>query len=209
MDLLITIFGFIILILSVIIHEIAHGSVAYSLGDVTAKAEGRLTLNPINHIDPIGTIVLPFFLLILGSPFVVGWAKPVPVNFNNIIDKRWGALKVSLAGPAANFVIAIIFALIIRFMPMLGSELYTIFSIVVVYNLVLAIFNLIPIPPLDGSHILFDLLPQGETLESIKDFLIRYGFIILVFFIFIYPQINWIFSISEKIFFFLSGQPFV
>jgi Zn-dependent protease len=209
MDLLVLIFGFIVLIFSVIIHEVAHGSVAFSLGDATAKINGRLTLNPLNHIDPIGTIILPGLLLLAGSPVVVGWAKPVPVNFNNITDKRWGALKVSLAGPAANFIIALIFALAIRFIPMLGSEVYFIFQLVVLYNLVLAIFNLVPIPPLDGSHILFDLLPQGRILENIKDFLNRFGFIILVFLIFIYPGINWIFTLAEKIFLFVSGQPFV
>jgi Zn-dependent protease len=209
MDLLVLISGFIVLIFSVIIHEVAHGSVAFSLGDQTAKVNGRLTLNPLNHIDPIGTILLPGLLFLINSPTVVGWAKPVPVNFNNITDKRWGALKVSLAGPAANFIIALIFALIIRFIPTLGTEIYYIFQLVVIYNLVLGIFNLIPIPPLDGSHVLFDLLPQGRILERIKDFLNRFGFIILVFAIFIYPGIDWIFTLVGKIFLFVTGQPIV
>jgi Zn-dependent protease len=204
-----TIFTLIILIFSIMIHEIAHGSVAYSLGDSTAKDDDRLRLNPLKHIDPMGTIILPLMFLILRSPIIIGWAKPVPIDFNNITDKRWGALKISLAGPAANFILAVVFALLIRFVPMLSPELYYIFETVVLCNLILAIFNLIPIPPLDGSHILFDLLPQGEALLQVKDFLNRYGFFILVFFIFIFPGIGWIFNLSEAIYYFLAGQPYV
>ncbi|MDD5569408.1 MAG: site-2 protease family protein, partial [Candidatus Pacebacteria bacterium] len=159
MDLTI-IFALIILFFSIMIHEISHGSVALALGDPTAKEQGRLTLNPIKHIDPIGTILLPLLLVIAGTNTIIGWAKPVPINFNNVTDKRWGALKISLAGPAANFALAIIFALIIRFIPIVYSGLFPIFELVVIYNLVLGIFNLVPIPPLDGSHILLDLLPQ-------------------------------------------------
>ncbi|MFA5008965.1 MAG: site-2 protease family protein [Candidatus Paceibacterota bacterium] len=204
-----TIIGFVILIFSIIIHEISHGSMAYYLGDDTSKDQGRLNLNPINHLDFIGTIMLPIFLLAVASPVIVGWAKPVPVNFNNIKDKRWGALKVSLAGPMANFFVAIIFALIIRAVPVLSSDLYLVFELVVIYNLVLAIFNLIPIPPLDGSHILFDLLPQEKWFYEAKKFLTQYGFLILIFSIFIYPGISWIFVLAERIFLFFAGQPFV
>jgi Zn-dependent protease len=191
------------------IHEIAHGSVAHSLGDSTAKDDDRLTLNPIKHIDPMGTIILPLFLIILKSQIIIGWAKPVPINFNNITDKRWGALKIALAGPLANFILAVIFALLIRFLPMLSPGLYYIFEVVIIYNLILAIFNLIPIPPLDGSHILFDFLPQGETLSKVKSFLTTYGFFILIFFVFIFPGIDWIFNLAEAIYYFLAGQPFV
>jgi len=169
MDLII-IFGFIILIFSVIIHEVAHGTMAFALGDPTAKIEGRLSLNPINHIDPVGTIFLPLLLIFLGSPVIIGWAKPVPVNFYNLTDKRYGALKVSLAGPLVNFIIATFFALVIRFAPTLNQGAYDIFQLVSIYNLCLALFNLIPIFPLDGFHILFDLLPQGEYLEKIRIF---------------------------------------
>lgn len=208
MELLI-IFGFIILIFSVIIHEVAHGSVAFALGDQTAKMNGRLSLNPLNHIDPIGTFLLPLLLIFMGSSVVVGWAKPVPVNFYNLTDKRYGALKVSLAGPLVNFVLAVFFALVIRFAPTLNQELYSIFQLVAVYNLGLAIFNLIPIFPLDGSHVLFDLLPQGEYLENIKEFSVKFGSIILIFFVFFWPGIQWIFTLAEHIFFVLSGQPIV
>jgi len=204
-----SIFTFIILIFSIMIHEIAHGSVAHSLGDSTAKDDDRLTLNPIKHIDPMGTIILPLFLIILKSQIIIGWAKPVPINFNNITDKRWGALKIALAGPLANFILAVIFALLIRFVPMLSPSLYYIFEVVIIYNLILAIFNLIPIPPLDGSHILFDFLPQGETLSKVKSFLTTYGFFILIFFVFIFPGIDWIFNLAEAIYYFLAGQPFV
>lgn len=208
MELLI-IFGFIVLIFSVIIHEVAHGSVAFALGDPTAKMNGRLSLNPLSHIDPIGTILLPLFLVASGSPVVVGWAKPVPINFYNLTDKRYGALKVSLAGPLVNFILAIFFALVIRFVPTLNQDFYDIFQLIVIYNLSLAIFNLIPIFPLDGSHVLFDLLPQGEYLENIKEFFVKFGSIILIIFIFIFPKIDWIFAWAGRIFLFLSGQPIV
>jgi Zn-dependent protease len=189
-------------------HEVAHGSVALALGDSTAKDEGRLTLNPLKHIDPFGTIFLPLILaLIPGNSVIIGWAKPVPINFNNITDKKFGALKVSLAGPLSNFVLATVFALIIRFIPVLNPEMNFIFTIIIFYNLILGIFNLIPIPPLDGSHILFDLLPQGQTLETIKSFLYQYGIFILIFVLFIFPRLDWIYSLTEKIFSLLTGQP--
>lgn len=108
------VFALIILLFSIIIHEIAHGSVAYSLGDSTAKDAGRLTLNPISHLDPVGSILLPVFLSILNLP-IIGWAKPVPINPFNFNDQKWGELKVSIAGPLANFAVALIFGLIVMF----------------------------------------------------------------------------------------------
>src|SRR3989344_3025740 len=105
MEIIITIFSLLVLLFSVIIHELAHGSIAYSLGDPTAKHEGRLTLNPLKHLDPFGSIALPVLLFISGSSILVGWAKPVPINPYNFKDQKWGTLKVSVAGPAANFAI--------------------------------------------------------------------------------------------------------
>ena len=114
---IITIFSLVILLFSVIIHELAHGYVAYSLGDPTAKYAGRLTLNPIKHLDLFGSIILPLLLFFSHSPFLFGWAKPVPVNPYNFSDKKYGEIKVSIAGPASNLSLAIIFGLILRFLP--------------------------------------------------------------------------------------------
>ncbi len=186
MDIVITIFSLLVLLFSVIIHELAHGSVAYSLGDPTAKYEGRLTLNPIKHLDPFGSVILPLLLFISGSSFLVGWAKPVPINPYNFKDQKWGSLKVALAGPVSNFAIALVFGLIIRLIPysffVNVPGMMIIFSFVVQINIMLALFNLIPIPPLDGHWILFALLP--DSLHSVKTFLQQYGIFILIFLIF-------------------------
>jgi Zn-dependent protease len=176
---MILIFSIVILLFSVVIHEVAHGSVAYYLGDSTAKYAKRLTLNPIRHLDMFGSIILPLFLALLikvtGQGFIFGWAKPVPINPNNLRDKKWGELKVSLAGPASNLFIALFFGLIIRFVPLVSSVpgLSLMFAGIVFINLLLAIFNLIPIPPLDGSHILISFFPASAT--KIKLFFYRYG----------------------------------
>jgi Zn-dependent protease len=200
----ITIFTLLILLFSVIIHEISHGSVAYALGDTTAKDEGRLSLNPLVHIDLVGSILLPALLMILNLP-IIGWAKPVPVNPMNFTDRKWGDLKVSLAGPLSNFLIALIFGLIIKFFPSLPESFLMIAAIVVLYNIVLGLFNLIPIPPLDGSHILFSLLPRG--FDGFKIFMWQYGFIILMVMIYVFPGwLNWIFNLAQMILAFFFGQ---
>ena len=200
----ITIFTLLILLFSVIIHEVSHGSVAYALGDSTAKDEGRLSLNPLVHIDLVGSILLPMLLLFSGMP-IIGWAKPVPINPMNFSDRRWGDLKVSLAGPLSNFIIALIFGLIIKLMPSLPQSFLTIAAIIVLYNIVLGLFNLIPIPPLDGSHILFSLLP--DSFEGFKVFLWQYGFILLMLLIFIIPGgLDWIFNLAQIILSFFLKQ---
>ena len=175
--------SFIVLIFSIVIHEVSHGSMAYQLGDETAKRQGRLSLNPLKHIDLMGTILLPLFLVFLSSPVVIGWAKPVPVNFANLKDEKWGELKVALAGPVANLCVAVVCGLFIRFLP-LPESLALILSLAVLYNILLALFNLIPIPPLDGSHILFTFLKDYE----LKAFLQRFGFFILIFILFLFPS---------------------
>lgn len=181
-----------ILIMSVVIHEFAHGYVAYRLGDNTARLSGRLTLNPIKHLDPFGSIILPMLLIISQAGFVVGWARPVPYNPNNLKNIRKGTILVAVAGILANILIAVLFGMLIRFASYFGlpayildSQLihpfYKITTIIVLTNLVLALFNLIPIPPLDGSKILFSFLPP--QFRSLENFLERWGIFILLFFI--------------------------
>lgn len=205
------IFVLVILLFSVIIHELAHGSVAYSLGDPTAKYEGRLTLNPLKHLDPIGSVILPALLLILalktGNWIIVGWAKPVPVNPYNYRDKKWGNIKVSLAGPLSNILLAVIFGLILRFLPVgifaNNEGILIALSYIVSINIWLAIFNLIPIPPLDGSWILFSLLPQ--KFDYIKLMLRQYGMIILMFLI-MFGGLQWFWQISDYAFHIITGM---
>ena len=206
MDIVITIFSLIILLFSVIIHELAHGYVANSLGDPTAKYAGRLTLNPIKHLDPFGSVILPLLLFISQSPVLVGWARPVPVNPYNFTDQKWGSLKVSIAGPATNMALALVFGLLIRFLPsqffMAFPGMFIIFSFVVHINIMLAIFNLVPIPPLDGHWILFKFIPP--QFEYIKVFLQQYGFFILIFLIF-FGALQGLGSVANTIFRLITG----
>src|SRR3989344_2218955 len=180
------IFQIVILIFSIVLHEVSHGWVANSLGDPTAKNAGRLTLNPLPHIDPIGSLALPLFLVVMssitGGGIIFGWAKPVPVNPANLRNQKWGSVMVSLAGPASNLAVALIFGLLLRFLggDVLNPSLALLFGYIAYINILLAVFNLLPIPPLDGSHILFSLLPA--SLNSIKILLSQYGFLVLLFF---------------------------
>lgn len=197
----ITLFSLIVLLFSVILHEVAHGSMALRLGDGTAKHAGRLTLNPLKHIDLFGTIILPSLLILTKSPFVIGWAKPVPVNPYNFRDQRWGGLKVSLAGPFANFSLAVIFGLLIRFVALPETTLM-LFSFIVIYNFALALFNLIPIPPFDGSHILFAFLPP--SLNNLKIFLHQYGLYILLALLF-FGAIDYIYQAALFLSYLIAG----
>lgn len=201
-----TILSLVILLFSVIIHELAHGYVAYSLGDPTAKYAGRLTLNPLNHLDPFGSVILPLLLFIAGSPFLFGWAKPVPVNPYNFTDKKYGEIKVSIAGPASNLSLAIFFGLILRFLPdaIIASNqgIAIALGYIVAINIWLAIFNLIPVPPLDGSWILFSFLPI--QLEYVKTFLKQYGIVILVLLI-LFAGSAW-FTITSLLFQLITGR---
>ncbi len=192
------IFQIAVLVMSVVVHEISHGYAANALGDPTARLAGRLSLNPLKHADPLGSLVVPFLLYITNAGFVFGWARPVPVNTYNLRGK-YGEVLVALAGPLSNVSLALIFSLLIRF----GSEILPfsflhIAALVVLINIVLALFNLVPIPPLDGSKILFSLFPL--YLREARAHLERYGFFITLIFIvfflqFLTPVIGFLFAL--------------
>lgn len=206
-------FYLVILIYSIILHEISHGWIALKLGDHTARLAGRLTLNPKSHIDPLGSIILPVGMLLLtGFKFAFGWAKPVPYNPANLSNQKWGPVLVALSGPATNFSIAFITAVIGALLPvdggtksaivsgvfqsdwqlltqMISGSLATIFfvlcMIAVFWNVLLGIFNLLPIPPLDGSKLLYALVRVPRETQI---FLEQYGFFILLALVFLFPQ---------------------
>jgi Zn-dependent protease len=168
----------IVLLFSVIVHEVAHGYVALLNGDPTARMLGRITLNPVPHIDPIGTILLPLLLLITHSPILFGWARPVPVNPRNYRNYRWGEISVSAAGALSNLALAVVFAGLLHLGGgNLGFTQMAFFGVKI--NIILALFNLIPIPPLDGSHILAILLPR--ELARVYAYLEPVGFILILF----------------------------
>jgi Zn-dependent protease len=179
------IIGFII---ALTVHEFSHAYVAYKLGDPTAKFSGRLTFNPIKHIDPIGTVVVPLFFLFTSS-FIIGWAKPVPVNKYNL-KGRYADTWVSLAGPLSNFITA--FLVLLFFLKLVPSDVsaawsddfQNLFQFVALINIAIGIFNLLPVPPLDGSHILRDLLPYPAK-NTVDDIFNQYGWILFIFVIFI------------------------
>lgn len=187
------VFQLAVLIFSVMIHEISHGIAALKLGDTTARDAGRLTMNPLKHLDMFGSILLPISLFLLsGGSFVIGWAKPVPYNPNNLKNPRMGSGIIGATGPLSNLIIAAVFGLLLRFaFPYLSQSaainLLVPLSYIVFINVLLAIFNLVPLPPLDGSNILFALLPR--SFYPVQRFLNRYGFILLLLFIFFGFQI--------------------
>ncbi|MBW2064292.1 MAG: site-2 protease family protein [Deltaproteobacteria bacterium] len=173
---------------SIVIHEVSHGWMAYRLGDRTAKTMGRLTLNPLPHIDPVGTIILPLIMIILGGP-VFGWAKPVPFNpylFNPKVDIKKGTMMVALAGPLSNFTMAFaasfLFVFAQKFLSALPGLIYIsllqLAHALILINLILGSFNLVPIPPLDGSKVLMGLLPNKYAAHYLM--LERYGFVLIM-----------------------------
>ncbi len=185
-EFLIKVFQLVVLIFSVMVHEVSHGLAAYRLGDDTAKKMDRLNLNPLKHIDPFGSVFLPLFLALISSPILVGWAKPVPYNPENLKNPKSGAALIGIAGPLSNIALAGIFGVLTRLVaPFAGELTYPLvifFNSVVFINILLAIFNLVPIPPLDGSKLLFAVLPYKY--RRVQDFLEQYGMVILLFFIF-------------------------
>lgn len=191
------IFQILVVLFSIVLHEVSHGVVANSLGDSTAKMLGRLTLNPLKHLDPIGSVVLPLTLyFISGGAFVFGYAKPVPYNPLNLRDQRYGPAKVAMAGPLTNLAIVVLVGMVIRFLPSGFGHVYThqLLGYAVLINLVLAVFNLMPIPPLDGHWLALTFAPSLARLFQ------RFGlflFFILILFIFplFSPIIRWLFQL--------------
>jgi len=171
MEVSVSIFLVLIFLFSVVVHEISHGFVADSLGDPTARMAGRLTLNPLKHLDPIGSILLPAVLFLVslvsgGNGIIFGWTKPVPIDSLNFRDKKYGTLKVALAGPLSNLLIAVLFGIITRLISSQNSAFFQNLTVLLGYivfiNLLFCVFNLWPTPPFDGSHVLFHFLPPAS-----------------------------------------------
>ncbi|MEK9186028.1 MAG: site-2 protease family protein [Patescibacteria group bacterium] len=204
-DLSTLVFQLLVLLFSVIIHEVSHGLMALWLGDTTAKNAGRLTLNPLKHLEFFGSFFVPLSLYLLsGGAFVLGWAKPVPYNPYSLKNPKLGAGLIGLAGPLSNIIIASIFGLALKlpFANLLGPEgeiLIQLMSFIIFINVLLAIFNLVPIPPLDGSNVLFALLPKQFT--RLQILLERYGFFILLLVIFF--GFRYVFPIVDAIYRFI------
>ncbi len=181
--------AFVIVLVSMIFHELAHGLVAYWLGDDTAKSEGRLTLNPTKHLDPFLSILLPLMMFISGGP-VFGGAKPVPVNSRNLKHGVWGMALVAIAGPLTNFVLALVGFLIGYYTGafMTGVGIWgEILADVVTINLGFGVFNLIPIPPLDGSRILYAIAPDG--VRNVMAQMERWGILVVMFLVVLAPGV--------------------
>lgn len=171
-----------IVVIALTVHEFCHAWAGHLLGDVTAKQHGRLTLNPVAHIDPYSTLMLPVALILLGSPVVFGAAKPVPFNPYAVRYGKWGAALVAVAGPASNLVMAIFVGTYLRFLPVSGIAEQFLLQFVLI-NLAFFVFNMIPVPPLDGSRVLYAIAPSG--MRDVMDQMERYGLIVIFVFLFI------------------------
>lgn len=195
-----------VLFFSVIIHEVSHGYAALRNGDDTARIMGRLTLSPLPHIDPFGTVILPLILVFIGSPFLFGWAKPVPINPHRFHDYRKGMLEVGASGPLSNIMLALIFSLLFRVISpgaSTGVGLLLLYGVFI--NYLLALFNLIPVPPLDGSRIVGSLL----SFESQNSYfrLERYGIFIVFGLLFLTPLFEYLLAFINALVALTAGVP--
>ena len=194
------VFQIAVLIMSVVIHEVSHGYAASYLGDQTARYQGRLTLNPLKHLDFVGSFLVPSLSYFLGG-FIFGWAKPVPYNPYNLRPGRWSEAAVAVAGPTSNILLALIFGILLRMGVSSDPAFIQITSLIVFINILLAIFNLMPIPPLDGSKLLFAIFP--DKLFQIRGFFEKYGLMLVLFFIFFLWQ--FIFPVIAVLFRLITG----
>lgn len=203
----------VVLILSIIAHEVAHGYAADALGDPTARLAGRLTMNPVPHIDPMGSILIPGLLMLTGSSIFFGWAKPVPYNPHNLRSSRWGEAFVAVAGSVTNLCLAILFGLLARFAPEIGLPLSAAYvaTTIAFINLFLGLFNLIPFPPLDGFTALRSALPWrlSEGLRRFEDRIRSFGpaGLIAILLVFSFLLAGFFFRFVGWIFGFLIGIP--
>jgi Zn-dependent protease len=179
-----------VLIFSVMVHEVAHGLAALWQGDWTAQQADRLNLNPFKHLDPWGSFIVPFFLIISGIGIVFGWAKPVPYNTYNLRDQKYGPAMVAVAGPLSNLLVALFAGVMFRLFLVMGisssSFLFFVLALFIQINILLMIFNLLPVPPLDGSKVLFTFLPISEHTKQLLE---QYGFVFLLLFLFLFSGI--------------------
>lgn len=201
---LITLVEFGILIVSVILHEVAHGYTALRLGDPTAHYAGRLTLNPLKHVDPFGTVILPLLLIFLKSSFLLGWAKPVPVNPALLRDPKRGMVLVSAVGPLTNISLALVAAVILRTLPLSRAPLvFDLLKYACYVNILLSLFNLVPVPPLDGSKLVAYFLPPRVRVTYEK--LTPYGLLIIIALLFLGLLNKVILPLCDLIFSLLVG----
>jgi len=201
------------LIFSIIVHEVSHGFAAELQGDPTARLQGRLTLNPIPHIDPIGSVLIPAILVFANTGFLFGWAKPVPYNPYNLRNQKWGEAIVAAAGPGVNILLAFVFGMVVRFgTGALPSAFIELAGVVVFINIMLAFFNLIPIPPLDGSKLLKSILPYRASLafQRFEALLMSGGLLITLLFFWLMMQLvgGYFFMMLTFIYTLFTGQPF-
>jgi len=211
-----TLFVIAILILSIVAHEVSHGYAANMLGDPTARLAGRLTLNPISHVDLLGSIVIPGLLVLTGANILFGWAKPVPYNPYNLRNQRWGEAIVAGSGPLVNIAIALVFGLVIRFgveANALSVAFVDLASYIVYINILLAFFNLIPIPPLDGSKILKAILPfaLARAFSQLEALFAQYGLVAVLGFVLLFAYFLWPFfsALIQLLFTLITGMPIV